>query len=340
MGAVADHGHAFLGNGGENHLAIFAVGHGVAGLRIQYLDDHVVLIDMHALLFKTFKGNAGAGDLGKAVDVARVDAQQFFQMDAHLLGPGLRAEASCPELYVLAGRKAHVADGLAQIGGVGRGAAKYGGAHLAHHHNLALGIAGGHGDGHRAYGGGALMRAQAAGEQAVAVTHLHDIVPVRARAGERAGHHLGPHIHVVLGVAGNDGLACGAGGALNTHYVAQGAGQQPVGKLIAQIGLFSEGQLYDICQGIYILGLHALRVHALAVHGHVFINVLNDRLEPLSLELFTLLAIHTFHFGIPDLVFACFSHLQSSDKKSICVIIHENIGFGYPYIIFTYVYMQ
>jgi len=117
----------------------------------------------------------------------------------------------------------------------------------------------------------ALVRAQAAGEQPVAVGDLHDVVRARARGGERARHQFRPDVDVALRVAGDDRLPGRPGRALYAHDLGKRRGEQPVGILVAQVGLFGEGQEFQVLDAPDVLGLDPLRVHPGAVDRHVVV---------------------------------------------------------------------
>jgi hypothetical protein len=63
--------------------------------------------------------------------------------------------------------------------------------------HLLFGLAAGHRDDGAAQPLGAVVRAQAAGEQAVAVGHMHHVAGPAAGGADRAGHQVGPVVDVV-----------------------------------------------------------------------------------------------------------------------------------------------
>ena len=94
----------------------------------------------------------------------------------------------------------------------------------------------------------AVMRAQPAGEQAVAVGVLNDVARVQAARREAAHHHVCPHANVLLGVGDDDGFAGGAGRGVQAHDVPHRAGKQPERIGVAQIRLHRERQPGDVVQ--------------------------------------------------------------------------------------------
>ena len=298
--SVAQHGHTLLGDGGEHQLAGCAVGKLLAGHGVDDLRNDVILVDVGAVLALALKRNARTCDLGQTVYVTRVDAEGLLDVFAHLLRPRLCAEDAGTELDVLAGNEPRIADGLAEIRRIGRCAAEDGRAHLLHHHELTLGVAGGHGNDHRAEVGRALMRTETAGEQTVAVADLNDVVLIRAGSGEGTGDHLRPDVHIAFGIAGNDGLSGRAGRAVDADDLRSRHGKEPVGEGIAQVGLFHERELFNILDGLDIVGGHALGVHALTVVGYVVVLVLYGLVQALALEDTALLGVHALHFRVID----------------------------------------
>ena len=91
-GAVADDREGLLGEGGDDQFADLARGHRFQGLRIEDLDQEMILVDMQAVAFPAFTGHARSHDLGQPVVVGGDDAEPFVDLPAHRLGPGFGAE--------------------------------------------------------------------------------------------------------------------------------------------------------------------------------------------------------------------------------------------------------
>ena len=125
---------SLFGDAGEDE---FALGEDFSGFRVDNFRDKVVYVDMQPGLLLAFKGNAGAGKLGQAVNDVRLDAQAFLNAFAHLLAPGLGPEDGRlePVLEALFGYA------FAKIDRVGGRAAHDGGPTVAHELEPALGIA-------------------------------------------------------------------------------------------------------------------------------------------------------------------------------------------------------
>jgi hypothetical protein len=137
-------------------------------------------------------------------------------------------------------------------------------AEILHHHQLPRRVAAGNRDDRRAQRLRAVMRAQSAGEQAVAVGVLDDIARVQAARRKAAHHHVGPDLHVLLRVGDDDGLAGRAGRGVQAHDVLHRAGEQAEGIGVAQIRLHRERQLGDVVERAHVLRRPGRVIHALA----------------------------------------------------------------------------
>ena len=96
-GAVAEDGHGLLGQGGEDQLAVLAVGHRLPGLWIDNLGQEVVVKHVQgAQVVGGLHGHPGADDLGQTVDVQGGVAPAPCLVDAvaHALGPRLGTQNS------------------------------------------------------------------------------------------------------------------------------------------------------------------------------------------------------------------------------------------------------
>ena len=90
------------------------------------------------------------------------------------------------------------------------------------------------------------MRAEAAGEEAVAGHILEDIILAHAHHVQAAGHEVGPDIQIILGVGDSHGRARGAARAVQAHQLVAGNDDQSERILGAEIVLRSHGDLLDV----------------------------------------------------------------------------------------------
>ena len=298
VGAVAQKGHALLGQGGDHQLPFFAVGHRLAGVRIDDFKIEKVLPEVQAVLLFALDGDARPADFAHTIDVKGLDGQAFLDGFAHVFRPGLRAEDS--GLKRQRGRvDARVPEGLAQIAGVGRGAGQMGGLEILHQHDLAGGVPAGHGDHGRAHALGAAVNPDAPGEQAVAIGVVDDGVLVGAGPGEPPGHTFGPHGQIVVGITVADGLARRPGRGLHPGDLRQGFGQHAVGIAVSQILLRGEGQPADIVQAVDAFRPDAQRLQLFPIKGHPGVDLVHRLLQPVQLQRPELLPGHALKGFIP-----------------------------------------
>jgi hypothetical protein len=129
------------------------------------------------------------------------------------------------------------------------------------------------------------MRAQAAGEKAIAIRILHDVAGVQPAGGETAHHHRGPDIHILARVRHHDRLAGGAARRMQAHDILHRTGKQAEGIRVAQIGLGGKRQGGDVFETLQIAGLDAALLHARTVQRHGRPSPLDDAAQPAELQL-------------------------------------------------------
>ena len=189
-------GSACLVSDGEHQLALLAVRQHAAGLGIDDLGIEVVLPDRQPVLgLDAFLRDPGAHHLRQAVDVDRVHVELGLDRLPHRRGPGLGAENADLErrlrgvdalpLHFLGDRQ-HVR---------GRHHDDIGLEVLDQLH-LLFGLAAGHRNHGAAQPFSAVVRAQAAGEQAVAVGDMDHVAGAPAGGANRARHQIRPGVDV------------------------------------------------------------------------------------------------------------------------------------------------
>ena len=295
--AVAQQRQRLLADAGEHELAVFAVGQRLAGRRVDDLGVEEILVDVHAVLLDALARNARARDFRKAVDVVGLDGQQPLDLAAHLLGPRLRAEDAGPEAQALR-VDALVAHGLADVHRVRRRAAEDVRAVVLQDLHLPRRVAGGYGDRRRAELLGAVVQAEAAGEQAVAVGDVHEVVLRAADADDAARRARRPDLDVVLRVADDRLLARRARGRVDARELLARHGEQAERVGVAQVRLRRERQLRDVFDAADVAGQQPHLVKALLVKRHVFIAAVHDLHKALRLDLPQRLTVGTFDFRI------------------------------------------
>ena len=96
---------------------------------------------------------------------------------------------------------------------------------------------------------GAVVGAEAAGEQAVAVGDVADVAGPAAGGADRAGHQVGPVVDVAARVADDGGLARGAAGGVDAHDLLARHGEQAERVGVAQVGLLAEREPGQVLAG-------------------------------------------------------------------------------------------
>ena len=251
------------------------------------------------MLRRAFIADARAHHLAEAVDIEALQAQALLDLLAHFLRPGLGAESAHPEFDLVLGN-AHLFHRLRQVKGIGRGAGDAGDAQVADQPRVLLRIAGGSRDHGSADHLHAVMRAQAAGKQAVAVGDGENVVAADPEGGQAAGHALAPHADVLAGVAHDGGVARRAGGSVDADDFALGSSLQAERIVVPQVLLGRVGELHDVLDGADVIRGQVPLLEFVAVEGDVVVHVLHDLVETFSLERGHLVAAHAFFIGIPD----------------------------------------
>ena len=131
--------------------------------------------------------------------------------------------------------------------------------------HLALGHAARHRNRRAAELLGAVVHAEAAGEQPVAerLVHLH-AAPAAARV-DAARADIGPGLDVALRVADHGRLAGGAGRRMDAHDLVHRHREHAVGIIRAQVVLGGERKLAQIGELLQIVRMHAGRVERFLV---------------------------------------------------------------------------
>ena len=235
-------------------------------------------------------GDAGAHDFGKAEHVMRLDAGLLLDQVAHAFRPRLRAEDADAQFGVME-IEADFLRFFNQMDEEGRRAADDGRAEVADEHQLLFRGAAAHRDDGRAEAFRAVMRAEAAREEAVAVADLDDVVFRRAAADEGAGHGLRPDFDVLFRVADDGRLAgCSAGG-MDSDDVLLRDGEEAEGIVVAKVGLDGCRKLCEIRERDEIARLDAFFVKSLVVELDILIESCDGVLQAGQLDLLQSLAI-------------------------------------------------
>ncbi len=171
-------------------------------------------------------------------------------------------------------------------------------AEIGHQGHLTLGAATGHGHDGAAEPLGAVVEAEPAGEQAVAVGVVDDVAGARAGAGERPRHQAGPQVEIAARVADDRRLAGGAGRGVEAQHVLLRHREQAKGIVVTQVGLSGERKVRDVAERGDTRRADAGCIELSPQRRDPRIGALNARLEPRELERGELAARHRLGGGI------------------------------------------
>ncbi len=227
-------------------------------------------------------GDPGADHLAEPVEVHRRATPQGLQLRAHRLGPRLGSEEAVGEPDVA---RVHplLEHALPDVQREGGRAGEPVGAKILEEQDLAQGVAGGHRHHREPHVLGAVVEAEAAGEEAVAVGDLHELAGLCAGGGQRTRHHLAPHLEVAPGVADHGGLAARARRGVDAHQVLAGDREEPERVVIAQVLLAGERQLPEPLE-VDLPVAHAGLREGVLVEGHPRPRPGHGGAQPLGLQ--------------------------------------------------------
>lgn len=147
---------------------------------------------------------------------------------------------------------------------------------------------------------GTIMQPQAAGEQAVAVGDVDDVLSSGPGGVQRSGRALGPHVDVVPGIPHHRLFAGGAGGGMDTDQLALRHGEETKGIVVAQIGLDGERQIRHIIDGMDVPGRQPYLIKFLPIKRDVFIGVPDHPDQAGGLNGMEVIPGGTFHLRLVD----------------------------------------
>ena len=113
---------------------------------------------------------------------------------------------------------------------------------------------------------------------------MHHVAGFGTACADAAGHHGGPGVDVLEGVAHHRGLAGGAAGRVDAGAVFAWHGEHAKGVAVTQIRLGGERELGDVGQALAVIGVHACRVEFGTVNRRIGVGVLQGLLQALELQ--------------------------------------------------------
>src|SRR5699024_8219474 len=134
-------------------------------------------------------------------------------------------------------------------------------------------LPGGHSPGGRYHRGteflGAVVCAEASGEQPVAVRDVYLVLRSSTRGVDGPCHHCRPYVHIGLGVGDHGRLAGCSAGSVDTGKVLLRNGQHAERVALAQVVLGRGGELGQVIQITAVVGVDACVVELPTVERHI-----------------------------------------------------------------------
>ena len=229
------------------------VGHRFERFGIDDLDQVMVFVHVHAGLAAALEGDAlvRPSRRGRRCRAPRYPGR--FDLPAHLVGPGLGAVKADPDRQVV-GQQAAVARRFSEVEGIRRRAAEGRDAEVAHELELAVGVAARDRQDGGAEPLAAVVQAEAAGEQAVAVGVLQHVAGLHAAGRQGAGDEVGPEGDVAGRVADRGRVAGRARRGVHAYQSVAGHGEHAERVVVAQVDLGGERQGAQGVAAVQVVG--------------------------------------------------------------------------------------
>ena len=244
----------------------------------------MILPHVQAVLgLDAFVGDPRPHDFGEPIDIHRVHGEGILDLRAHGIGPRLGAEN--PDLQRGFSRIELLGTELVEDRQhVGRRHHDDVGLEIEDELHLALGHAAGDRDHAAAEPLRAVVRAEPAGEQTIAVGDVHLHAGFAARGADRARHEIRPGVDVAARVADDGGLAGGAGRGVDANDVFLRNREHAERVMFPQILLGGERKAGKIAELAQIVGTDARRLEFLAVRGDVVIGMAQRPSQAIELQ--------------------------------------------------------
>ena len=244
------------------------------------------------------RSDAGAGDLGQAVNVVSLDVQTLLDLLSHLIGPGLRTVDGASQRDLI--DAAAFLQGFGDVQKIGRRAADDGRLAVDEHIDEFLGVAGTHRDDQRAEFLRAVVSAETTGEEAVAIGDQDDIVTGDTGHGHGTGHAFRPDVDVLAGVQRDLRLTGRTGGRLKTDALGQRDGAHAEGIGRSQVLICGKRKFGQVLDPIDVGGLQADFLHLVAIIFVSVVDMFDDLAQTGALQLVQCIAIHTLFGRVPN----------------------------------------
>ena len=297
-GAVTEQGHGLAVQGGEDHLAGFAIGDRLKGYGIDNLDDDVILPDVEPILRGAFEGDARAVHLRHPKAVICLHAEELFDAFALFLGVRLGADADGVELRIAARVNTHLVHHLRQSRSIAGDNMEASCPKVGDELDLALRIAGSGRDGEGAEAFGSVLEAQSAGEHAVARGVLEHVGVAQSDHVHTASHLVSPFGEVAGGVDDDGRVPCRPARGMQADTLLEGDSHQSEGIVGTEVVFRGERNLAEIVERLDIVGRESVLMEYFLIKRRL--DRLPDRpFQAFQLEGGELVAAHRFDVFLP-----------------------------------------
>src|SRR2546425_4073850 len=252
--AISHERQSLTGERRDHQLTLDAVGQDTARGRVHDLDMIMILPDVDAGAGRAVDAEAGAARLRHPDDVEGADGELPLDPSPQLIGPHLGAEDPDAQRERAEVEPLFAGD-FEQPQRVRRDGGEHGRAQVTHQLELEQRAAGADGHDHRAQSLGAVMEAEATGEQPERRRDLDDVARRHTGGDAAARHHLAPLLDVGRRVGIENRVAGGAARHLDAPVVATAGQTERIG--VAQLLLGQEGQPPPVLDVREILRAHA-----------------------------------------------------------------------------------
>ena len=167
-----------------------------------------------------------------------------------------------------AGIDAHFFHHFIQASGIARNGMQGRCAEIGDELDLPFGVSGSSRNGEHAQAFGTVLKAQTAGEHAVAGRVLEDVSLAQSDHIEAAGYGVGPFVKVVLCVQDDGGSAGGTAGRMEAYDLFQRNGRESEGIVVAQILLGGKREFPYVVEGSDIFRPESAGSEPLFIEGN------------------------------------------------------------------------
>ena len=244
--------------------------------------------------FDAFAGHAWPHHFGQAINIHSIDARIGFNFLAHGLGPRFCAkdtelQAALFGIQTLAFK---LLNNHLHVAGCAHDDA---GLKVGDQLHLLFGLPARHGNGGCTHAFYTIVRSQAAREEPIAISHMHQIAGPSAGSAYRPCHQVRPRIDVLQGIAHHSRLSSCAGRCMDTRHLLTRYCEHAKGIVGAQVLLGGEWEFCQIGQRFQVAGMHTCVIKRFFVMRHLVVGMLQRLLQARQLQRLKFIFAGTFN---------------------------------------------